>query len=150
MLSQLHHPSAGGVAPSAGVTTRNPEAFTSHTSESGRFLVQHDPSYTPHPRPPQVSGPDQVVAPSYTPHPRPPQVSGPDQVVAVLLPVRGCWEAFVSQLGIWKAGAAVVFLDPELPDEVLQSMVLDVQPVAVLTDVQGLGGAAGRFWTSSP
>ena len=70
-------------------------------------------------------------------------VSGPHQVVAVLLPVRGCWEAFVAQLGIWKAGAAVVFLDPELPDEVLQSMVVDVQPVAVLTDMLG-GGTGGE------
>ena len=52
-----------------------------------------------------------------------PLVSGPDQIVGVMLPLRGCWEAFVSQLGIWKAGGGMVFLDPDLPDELLQGMI---------------------------
>lgn len=48
-----------------------------------------------------------------------------DTIVGLFLPTRGCWEAFAAQLGCWKSGAAVVVLDPELPDEVLRGMVED-------------------------
>ena len=63
----------------------------------------------------------------------PATVTQPDSFVALFLPTRGCWEAFVAQLGAWQGGAAVVVLDPELPDEVLRNMIEDCRPVIVLT-----------------
>ncbi|CAD7948930.1 unnamed protein product [Amoebophrya sp. A120] len=62
-------------------------------------------------------------------------VTGKDQIVAVLLP-RDSYHIFACQLGVLKSGAAVLFLDGNLPDEILQTMLQDCQPRIVLCGEQ--------------
>jgi non-ribosomal peptide synthetase component F len=61
-----------------------------------------------------------------------PFLTGPDQVVAVFMS-QDNWQIVASHLGILKAGGAVMFLDPTLPDALVTHMLNDGQPVVILT-----------------
>ncbi|HEX5070904.1 MAG TPA: amino acid adenylation domain-containing protein, partial [Vicinamibacterales bacterium] len=71
-------------------------------------------------------------------------------VVAVLLP-RASVDAFAAPLGIMRAGAAYISLDPAFPDDRIKDILLDSAAVAVVTDPAGadrlarLGVAADRI-----
>ncbi len=56
--------------------------------------------------------------------------AGPEAVVAIA--AERSFEMMIGLLAIWKAGAAYLPLDPELPDERLGWMIGDAAPVAVL------------------
>ena len=58
-------------------------------------------------------------------------------VVAILLP-RSTANLYCSQLGILKAGAAYTCIDPAFPDDQLHEILKDCEPVALLTDAQGM------------
>src|SRR5215471_1718547 len=58
-------------------------------------------------------------------------------VVAILLPRNGA-NLYCSQLGILKAGAAFTCVDPAFPDNQLSEILQDCEPVALITDDQGL------------
>ena len=58
--------------------------------------------------------------------------AGPDTVVAVLMSRRT--DFVVSLLGVLKAGAAYLVLDPDYPAERLAFLLADANPVALLTD----------------
>ena len=60
---------------------------------------------------------------------------GADCIVALLL--ERSTDALCALLGVWKAGAAYLTLDPELPPERLRFMLEDAEPAAVITR-QGL------------
>jgi non-ribosomal peptide synthetase component F len=57
-------------------------------------------------------------------------------VVAILLPRTGP-QLYAAQLGVLKAGAAYTCIDPAFPDEQLDRILADAQPVAILTDAAG-------------
>ena len=59
-------------------------------------------------------------------------LDGPDQVVAVAMP-QDNWQIVAAHLGVLKAGGTLVFLDTALPDELLNHVLEDAQPVVVLT-----------------
>src|SRR4051812_24315190 len=59
-----------------------------------------------------------------------------DAVVAILLPRAGA-PLYIAQLAALQAGAAYTCIDPAFPDEQLQSILDDAQPVAILTDETG-------------
>ena len=59
-------------------------------------------------------------------------VNGPDQVVAVAMD-QDNWHIVACHLGILRAGAVVMFLDTTLPDALVDHMLEDADPVAVLT-----------------
>jgi len=56
--------------------------------------------------------------------------AGPETVVAIA--AERSFEMMVGLVAIWKAGAAYLPLDPDLPDERLGWMVADASPVALL------------------
>ncbi|MEU9096723.1 non-ribosomal peptide synthase/polyketide synthase [Streptomyces sp. NPDC048361] len=58
--------------------------------------------------------------------------AGPETVAAVRLPRTS--GLFVALLAIAKAGAALLFLDPRLPDERVRVLMDDARPVTVLTE----------------
>ena len=58
-------------------------------------------------------------------------------VVAILLP-RTSEHIYLAQLGVMKAGAAYVCIDPTFPDAQVGHILDDAAPVAVLTDAAGL------------
>src|SRR5215471_12964902 len=60
-----------------------------------------------------------------------------ESVVAILLPRNGA-NLYCSQLGILKAGAAFTCVDPAFPDNQLSEILQDCEPVALITDDQGL------------
>src|SRR4029077_19259723 len=62
---------------------------------------------------------------------------GPENVVALALPRSA--EMIIALLGILKAGAAYLPLDPDYPTERLAYMLQDAQPACVITNAQ-LGG----------
>jgi amino acid adenylation domain-containing protein len=55
---------------------------------------------------------------------------GPEDLVAIIMP--RCQETMVALLGVLKAGAAYLPLDPHSPDERIALMVADAQPELVL------------------
>jgi non-ribosomal peptide synthetase-like protein len=57
-------------------------------------------------------------------------------VVAILLPRIGP-HLYAAQLGVMKAGAAYTCIDPAFPDEQLERILADAQPMAILTDSAG-------------
>ena len=57
---------------------------------------------------------------------------GADHIVALLL--ERSTEALCALLGVWKAGAAYLVLDPELPAERLRFLLEDADPAAVITE----------------
>ena len=59
---------------------------------------------------------------------------GPENLVALALPRSA--EMIIALLGILKAGAAYLPLDPEYPAERLRYMLRDAQPACVLTSIQ--------------
>ncbi len=59
-------------------------------------------------------------------------VTGPDQVVAVAMP-QDNWQIVAAHLGILKAGGTLLFLDTTLPDALITHMLIDAQPVVILT-----------------
>ena len=59
-------------------------------------------------------------------------LTGPDQVVAVAMS-QDNWQIVASHLGILKAGGTVLFLDTTLPDALITHMLIDAQPVVILT-----------------
>lgn len=61
-------------------------------------------------------------------------VTGPDQVVAVAMD-QDNWQIVAAHLAILKAGGTAMFLDTTLPDALLDHMIYDANPVAVLTRV---------------
>ena len=65
-----------------------------------------------------------------------------ESLVALLVP-RTSVSAYAAQIGILKAGAAYVSLDPALPDARLSDIVADADPVAVVTDAEGLERVTG-------
>jgi amino acid adenylation domain-containing protein len=56
---------------------------------------------------------------------------GADRIVALLL--ERSTDALCALLGVWKAGAAYLTLDPELPSERLRFVLEDADPVVVIT-----------------
>ncbi|MGI9242342.1 MAG: AMP-binding protein, partial [Verrucomicrobiales bacterium] len=70
-----------------------------------------------------------------------PFLTGPDQFVAVAM-AQDNWQIVAGHLGILKAGGTVMFLDTTLPEALINHMLEDAQPVAVLTlgqeDFRGL------------
>jgi len=65
-----------------------------------------------------------------------PHLDGPDQVVGVAVTQDNA-DIVAAHLGILKAGAAQLFLDPDAPPAMLAHMLADAQPVVVLTRGQG-------------
>ena len=61
-----------------------------------------------------------------------PWLDGPDRIVAVAMP-QDSHDIVAAHLGILKAGAAVVVLDPTAPAAIRQHLLEDTQPVVVLT-----------------
>src|SRR5208283_3430387 len=59
---------------------------------------------------------------------------GPEQLVAIALP--RSIEMVVALLGVLKAGAAYLPLDPDYPPQRVASMLEDAQPACVLTTAQ--------------
>nr|WP_304413678.1 non-ribosomal peptide synthetase [Kutzneria sp. 744] len=57
--------------------------------------------------------------------------AGPDRIVAVSMPRSA--DAVIAILAVHKAGAAVLYLDPELPTDRAEFIKADAQPVSVLT-----------------
>ncbi|MFC5150046.1 amino acid adenylation domain-containing protein, partial [Streptomyces aureoversilis] len=66
---------------------------------------------------------------------------GAEDVVGVLLP-RGAWQV-AAVLGVAKAGAAFLPVDPGYPAERVQFLLADAAPKVVLTDEAGQGAVAG-------
>ncbi|WP_335984565.1 AMP-binding protein, partial [Streptomyces sp. CA2R106] len=67
---------------------------------------------------------------------------GPEQVVAVALP--RSVESVVAVLGVLKAGAAYLPLDPAYPAARIAFMLADVRPSVVVEDVAAVAASAGR------
>lgn len=61
-----------------------------------------------------------------------PLLSGPDQVVTVAMD-QDNWQIIACHLGILRAGGAVMFLDTTLPEALIDHMLEDANPVAVMT-----------------
>ncbi|MGD8588262.1 MAG: non-ribosomal peptide synthetase, partial [Chromatiales bacterium] len=59
-------------------------------------------------------------------------VTGPDQVVVVAMD-QDDWHIVAAHLGILKCGAVTLFLDSRLPDALVERMLADAAPVAMLT-----------------
>jgi amino acid adenylation domain-containing protein len=76
---------------------------------------------------------------------------GPEDIVGICLP--RSVEVIESILGVLKAGAAYLPLDPEYPKERLAFMIEDAKPVMILTTVRN-GGAlpesSPQFWLDDP
>ncbi|WIN00886.1 amino acid adenylation domain-containing protein [Actinoplanes oblitus] len=64
--------------------------------------------------------------------------AGPEDRVAVVLPRSG--DQLVAVLGIFKAGAVYVPIDPEYPEQRIRFMIEDAAPVAVITEPGQLSG----------
>ena len=60
-----------------------------------------------------------------------PYVTGPDQVVAVSME-QNCADIVATHLGILKAGATQLFLDPASPSALQEQMMLDADPVLLV------------------
>ncbi len=60
-----------------------------------------------------------------------PYVTGPNQIVGVWIK-QDCADVVAAHLGILKAGAAQVFLDPDAPPGMLSHMLEDAWPVVIL------------------
>ena len=60
-----------------------------------------------------------------------PYVTGPNQIVGVWIK-QDCADVVAAHLGILKAGAAQVFLDPDAPPGMLSHMLEDAGPVVIL------------------
>jgi non-ribosomal peptide synthetase-like protein len=65
-----------------------------------------------------------------------PYLSGPDQIVAVSME-QNCVDIVASHLGILKAGATQLFLDPAAPFSLQQQMVKDADPVLLISNDDG-------------
>ncbi|WP_236789555.1 amino acid adenylation domain-containing protein [Amycolatopsis sp. GM8] len=61
------------------------------------------------------------------------QGAGPEQIVALKMPAGA--EMIIALLGVFKAGAAYLPLDPDWPAERLDTMLADSKPVIVLTEI---------------
>ncbi len=72
---------------------------------------------------------------------------GPEDLVALALP--RSIEMVVALLGILKAGAAYLPLDPDYPVERLSYMLRDAQPACVLTRIRDRRAAAGECHSAS-
>lgn len=61
----------------------------------------------------------------------------PDPIVAILLSRQEC-DLYAAQIGALLAGAAWTAIDPSFPDEHIRRILDDAQPLAVVTDAQGV------------
>jgi non-ribosomal peptide synthetase-like protein len=61
-----------------------------------------------------------------------PFLTGPDQVVAIAM-AQDDWHIVAGHLGILKAAGAVMVIDTSLPDALMNHVIEDAKPVAVLT-----------------
>lgn len=75
-----------------------------------------------------------------------PLVQG-EALVAVLLP-RDSARLYAAQLGVLKAGAAYVCLDPAFPDAQIAAVLEDAAPVGLLSDAAGLARARREGWSA--
>jgi non-ribosomal peptide synthetase-like protein len=66
-----------------------------------------------------------------------PYVNGPDQIVAVSME-QNCADIVASHLGILKAGATQLFLDPASPISLQKQMVQDASPVLLVSNSNDL------------
>lgn len=75
-----------------------------------------------------------------------PLVSG-ETLVVIHLP-RDSADLFAAQLAVLQAGAAYTCIDPAFPDSQVDEILVDAEPVAILTDAAGHRRLAGR--TTAP
>ena len=68
-----------------------------------------------------------------------------ESLVAILLP-RDSERLYAAQLGVLKAGAAFVCLDPAFPGPQIADILEDAAPVALLTDAAGAERARREAW----